>query len=96
MSVYKDDRTPEQRKTHTCLVTATDRFMSGWGGAEGGASKCAWACDSHSAACKVYAWVKARGEMRYVKLHAWGESWRPRAAHVHVYVVGPTHPALGA
>ena len=26
-----DDRTEEQKKTHTTLITATDKFMSGWG-----------------------------------------------------------------
>lgn len=39
-----DDRTDEQKKTHVWGVVAKDKFMSGWGGAEGGASRCSWAC----------------------------------------------------
>ena len=41
--ILKDDRTPEQRKTHTVIVMMTDRFMSGWGEASGGPSYAGWA-----------------------------------------------------
>jgi hypothetical protein len=88
----QDDRTPEQITTHTWLVTATDRFLSGWGGAAGGVSRCAWACDTAENAEKVLAWVRSRREMRYVGLTR--RPWYPRAAHVHIYVVGANHPAL--
>ena len=37
--VFKDDRTPEQKRTHTLVVMMTDLFMSGWGGAGRGAMK---------------------------------------------------------
>ncbi len=87
-----DDRTEEQKKTHTVLITATDKFMSGWGLAKNGLSKCAWACrpeDRH----KVYNWVKSRSDMKFVNMHHSG--WKPKAAHVHIYVVKETHPALG-
>ena len=87
-----DDRTPEQMKTHTYLVTATDRFMSGWGGASGGASKCAWACDSLDKAQKLFDWVSSRSEMKYVNITS--NNWYPKAAHVHIYVVDDSHPAL--
>ena len=30
MTVIKDDRTPEQKKTHDWVVVGTDSFMSGW------------------------------------------------------------------
>ena len=92
---YVDDRTEEQQSTHKCLITATDRFMSGWGGAAGGASKCAWACSLEDAE-KVLAWVEARSDMKYVNYRGpSAPQWRPKAAHVHIYVVEPGHPALG-
>jgi hypothetical protein len=85
MTIRNDRRTAEQKKTHVYLVTATDRFMSGWGLASGGASKCAWACDSLSAAQRQMEIIKNRGDMKYVNLHI--GSWYPRAAHVSIYVV---------
>lgn len=85
MTIRNDRRTADQRRTHVYLVTATDRFMSGWGLAAGGASKCAWACDSMSAAKKQYDIIKGRGDMKYVNIHV--GIWRPRAAHVSIYVV---------
>ena len=30
----QDDRTPEQKATHTILIIGTDSFMSGWGGSQ--------------------------------------------------------------
>src|SRR5690606_29534160 len=93
--VYQDDRTAEQLKTHQYLITATDRFMSGWGEARGGLSKCAWACETAEEAAHVIKWVCRRGDMKYVKLRRpWDRDWRPSAAHVHVYVVDKNHPAL--
>jgi hypothetical protein len=88
----EDDRTPEQMKTHTILVTATDRCLSGWGGAEGGASKCAWACDTREKADKLFNWVSNRTDMKYVNMT--DRQWYPKAAHVHIYVAGDSHPAL--
>ena len=88
----KDDRTNEQMITHRYLVTATDKFMSGWGGATGGASKCAWACSTKEHQIKLYDWVKSRSEMKYVNIHF--DKWYPKAAHVHIYVVEDNHPAL--
>lgn len=43
-TIKVDDRTPEQRETHRWGVVARDKFMSGWGQAFNGASRCAWAC----------------------------------------------------
>lgn len=84
MTIRKDDRTPEQRKTHVWLVTATDKFMSGWGEAKGGLSKVAWACETLAEAEKVESWVKNRGDMKYVNIHK--GNWYPHAKHVHIYV----------
>jgi len=88
-----DDRTPEQKQTHTVLITATDKFMSGWGKASQGASKCAWACRSDQDWRKVLDWVENRSEMKYVNVNTSGK-WYPKAAHVHIYVVDDNHPAF--
>ena len=94
--IVDDKRTREQRMTHTVLITATDKFMSGWGQAEGGNSKAAWCClPKHADA--VFAWVSSRKEMKRVNENK--ASWRPApasTAHVSYYVVEDNHPALGA
>lgn len=88
-----DDRTDDQKLTHTVLITATDKFMTGWGEAAQGLSKCAWACTRSQDWEKVYKWVKARKEMKYVNVTF--NNWKPRnAAHVHIYVVNENHPSL--
>jgi len=52
MTTYIDDRTTDQHATHRLAVIGTDSFMSGWGGAEGGASYAGWAFqDGNYAAC---------------------------------------------
>ncbi len=89
-----DDRTTEQKRTHTILVTATDKFMSGWGEASQGTSKCAWACRQDQDYNKVLSWVESRPEMIYVNIRF--NPWYPSAAHVHIYVVDDNHPALAA
>jgi len=92
MTIRKDDRTKEQMKTHRWLVTATDKFMSGWGECQNGTSKCAWACKSEHLD-KVFEWVSNRGEMKYVNVT--DGSWYPKnAKHVHIYVVDDNHPSL--
>ena len=83
-TIRKDDRTAEQRKSHIWLVTATDKFLSGWGMAANGLSKCAWACSSYAEAERVFSWVKDRGDMKYVNIT--NRPWYPHAAHVHIYV----------
>lgn len=91
--IHKDDRTKEQKQTHNVLITATDKFMSGWGQASQWLSKCAWACKKEHAD-KVFDWVSNREEMKYVNINYSGR-WHPRnAAHVHIYVVEDNHPAL--
>jgi len=88
-----DDRTDEQIKTHCCLVSAIDGFMSGWGHAKNGVSVAVWACKPLDGA-KVEQWVKSRDEMRWVNVVDASE-WEPREhQHLHIYVVGDNHPAL--
>lgn len=93
-TTIQDNRTPEQRKTHVWGIVAKDRFMSGWGGAAGGASRCAWACHPDVNTDRVFNWVKSRSEMRYVNLVDL-RTYRPPAgtAHFHIYVCDPGHPA---
>lgn len=93
--IRQDDRTPEQRVTHRWGVVARDRFMSGWGGAAGGASRCAWAVGDGLDLNAVERWVLARSEMRYVNVVDLNR-YRPPCgtAHFHVYVVNDGHPAL--
>ena len=83
--IVKDDRTPEQKKTHTYLVAATDRVLSSWGLAAGGSSFAVWACESAEERDLVAALVRARGDMQRVRYVS--PDYRPRgAAHVHIYV----------
>jgi len=88
----KDDRTPEQKKTHRSIIVGTDSFMSGWGGAQGGLSYAGWACEP-DVKDRVFNWVARRSEMKRVR-EVYGD-YRPRGCkHLHIYVVGPDHPAL--
>lgn len=92
----EDNRTEAQRATHTWAVVARDNFMSGWGGAKGGHSRCAWACASLRQAEIMEKWVRDREEMRYVSLVDLRSYRVPRGtAHFHIYVADTaTHPAL--
>lgn len=88
-----DDRTDEQKKTHRLGIVARDRFMSGWGGAAGGISRCAWACHPNVNTDRVYNWVKNRSEMRYVNLVDLDTYRPPRGTvHFHIYVANGDHP----
>lgn len=90
----QDDRTEEQKRTHVWGVVARDRFMSGWGGARDGASRCAWACPSEVNTDRVFNWVKNRSEMKYVNLVDLRTYRAPRGtAHFHIYVCNPDHVA---
>jgi hypothetical protein len=88
----QDDRTAEQRQTHRFLIIGTDKFMSGWGKAEGGTSYAAWACRAEHRKA-VFEWVESRSDMKRVRESY--SDWKPRGrGHAHIYVVEPGHPAL--
>lgn len=90
--IRKDDRTDEQRGTHTVLIGGYDSFMSGWGEAKGGNSCACWACRPEHAK-QVERWVSSRSDMRRVAKRP--ENWRPsNCKHLHIYVVGDNHPAI--
>ncbi len=70
-----DKRTDEQRKNTKYFVNATDRFMSGWGKAEGGNSYFCIAVADHAQAMAAMEWLDGREEMKCVR-----DSLRPRRA----------------
>ena len=89
-----DDRTEEERKTHFCGVVALDKFLSGWGAAKGGASRCAWACAPDADLTELEKWVRARSEMRYVNVVDLRTYRPPRGtAHFHIYTCEQDHPS---
>lgn len=76
-------------------VVARDSFMSGWGGARGGTSRCCWAFD-HTAvnSDRVFNWIKSRGDMKRVSLVDLRSYRVPSGtAHFHIYVWGTDHRA---
>jgi len=97
MKQIHDDRTPEQTETHTTIIGGYDRFMSGWGRAEGGASYAFWSCKDQDAE-SVARWVRSRGDISRIR------SFRCRGTHqamrkikfkqCHIYVIKEKHPAL--
>ena len=91
--VKVDDRTAEQK--HRWGVVARDKFMSGWGGASRGVSRCAWACHPEENIDRLERWVRGRGEMRHVNVVDLNKYRAPRGtAHFHIYVADPGHPGL--
>jgi hypothetical protein len=92
--IIKDDRTPEQRRTHTLAVVMRDRFMSGWGGARDGYSRAAWAVPDGATLHSTERWVRSRGDAQYVNVVDLATYRPPRStAHFHIYVVDAEHPA---
>lgn len=92
-TIIEDDRTEEEKLTHSCIVLGTDRFLSGWGYAKNGLSYAGWACQDKDL-WKVERWVKARSDMKRVRIV--GNNYRPSnyCAHLHIYVVNENHNAL--
>lgn len=91
----QDDRTQEQRKTHTLGVVMRDSFMSGWGGARGGYSRALWSLNP--AECnidKLERWVRSRSDAQYVSVVRVNAYRAPRGTkHLHIYVVDRDHPS---
>lgn len=85
MATIVDDRTEEQKVTHKLAVVGTDPFMSGWGGACGGASYAAWAFKDGQYA-NALARINARGDMKRVRIVTLDGYRATGAAHLHIYV----------
>lgn len=93
---FQDDRTEEQKKTMTSAIVATDKCMSGWGGAEVETSMCAWAFDPNkSSGNDLLCWIEKRREMKRVKFID-PATFKPPSgcAHFHIYAADENHPAL--
>ena len=92
MQRHNDDRTEEERRTHTVLYGGVDTFMSSWGppAALGVDSRAYWACRPEDCD-RVRAWVAAREE--FPRVHELSTPPHGRD-FVHVYVVRLDHPAL--
>ena len=98
-TIIKDDRTVSQCLTHIWAVVARDSFMSNWGEAANGSSRCAWAVSEEDAKSnaiyKLFEWVKNRSEMKNVSIVNLATYRVPRGtAHFHIYVAGSNHPAF--
>ena len=83
--IFVDDRTPEQKYTHSMIVLMTDRFMSGWGEAWGGPSYAGWACKPELVD-ELMARIHTRSDAKRVRL-VFG-NYRPPSGpgHCHIYV----------
>ena len=86
----EDNRTPTEKVTHRWLVVMTDTFMSGWGDAHRGSSYVAWACEDLETAERVADRVRARSDAIRVRI-VYDRGYRPRCAHLQVYVVDEHH-----
>jgi hypothetical protein len=85
--IRQDDRDETQKSTYRWGVVARDKFMSGWGEAKNGASRCAWACEPGGDLDKLERWVANRSEMRYVNKVDLSTYRPPRGTvHFHIYV----------
>jgi len=81
----RDNRTPAESMTHSCLVVCTDAFGCG-------VSIYAWACKPENLE-KVEAWVRSRSGGEYVRVVR--GKWKPRGVgNAYIYVVNAGHPAL--
>ena len=88
--IVEDNRTQAEKDTHRWLVVMTDTWMSGWGDASRGRSYAAWACEDLKTAESVADRVRKRSDASRVRIvHDMG--YRPRCAHLQVYVVDGDH-----
>ncbi len=80
-----DDRTANEKKTHTLGVVGTDTFMSGWGLANNGMSYAVWACTSDDVDV-IEERVRNRGDMKRVRIVTLNGYKARGAKHTHIYV----------
>ena len=82
----QDDRRPEDMAKPHLIVMATDKALSGWGGAENGKSYAGWAVGPDDIDA-VVDWLKSRPEMANVRTVS--KDYRPdsraNGGHVHIY-----------
>ena len=97
MATVIDDRTDEQRQTHSVLIVGDDDFMTLWGRSCGkvgqsGKSRAAWACKPEDADA-VEQWMWSRKDLKRVRRAV--RAYAKKGDHIHIYVVGAEHVALG-
>ena len=90
---YEDDRTSEERETHTFLYGGVDTFLSKWGPpADAGVNSRAYWASRREDCDRGRAWVQARSDIPNPE--ELGMSARASRDFCHVYVVRDGHPAL--
>ncbi|MEE8465776.1 MAG: hypothetical protein V3S68_04810 [Dehalococcoidia bacterium] len=93
MTEIQDERSEDQKLTHRLAVVGTDRFLSGWGKAEGGASYAAWSfTDGEEASC--LAQISSRPDMMRVRVVTLAGYRAAGAKHLHIYIYRPRAPEV--
>ena len=92
--IIEDDRSEAQKQSHTWLVIGTDKWLSGWGKAEGGKSFAVWACEPRHFRA-VTKWAEERGALSRIRWRKRSAPYKPSGrGHTPIYVVEPGHPAI--
>ena len=81
----QDDRSEVQKHYPYVIVVMTDRFMSGWGKAQGGPSYAGWACHEGDIS-RVEGEVRTRSDAMRVRLVQADYRPPPGPGHCHIYV----------
>lgn len=84
-AIRQDDRSPEEKAATIGFWVATDRFLSGWGDAQG-ISYVACPVVSEEDSARVETRFRLRREFKRVRFV--GATWRPRLRegdHLHIY-----------
>ena len=93
----RDDRSEDQKESHSVLVGGYDKFLSGWrcwDGTDRQDSYAFWACQPENKEV-VEAWVTARPEFRNVKQRRYEWCYeKAKSADVHIYLVDEGHRYL--
>ena len=83
----RDDRTDADKAVTIGFVVATDRFMSNWGGAEGGRSYVARPVRDDAERERVERLFENRDDFKRVR-YVFGSEYKPRLRsndHLHIY-----------
>ncbi len=68
-------------------VSMTDKFLSGWGLAEGKINKLIFVCEDHIQARIVSENAKNRGDMKYICIHYKRPYYNPKRYYVQLKTV---------
>lgn len=66
-------------------VTMNDKFMSGWGCADGKINKLIFECDTYQEAEKVEKYAESREEMKYINMTRKIPYYNPNRYHVQYF-----------